>query len=297
MPVSPRILRADIDDLRRRPFFATAREEERHEWIIKAGRRILVRHGRCNLTFAGFALGLRIGAATLRRHFLGFDDILCEIFKRHLVALNAHMARVPHDEPDRPRKLREAYYSFTHGLGILNDDHMLITRELDFIAEGLRAPLQLTLDGLGQMMAGPHYRAALRLLDTGDLTLDTIESMLAPLLAPPQAKLEEARAEEKNPSPATLGEGEGRGEGRGEGGGGGEGGGAAPSGAHSGARSGARSGAPRGAHKAAAPPRVPFTKLGRSKPAKPPTIAAPGAETPPDWIHQAGIPLARPPPA
>jgi len=195
--ISPRILRAEADKFDRQQRFPDERDRQKREHILTAAQALLARYGRHAITFAAMAAALRMAPATLRRHFFDLDALLGAILGRHLLALAAAMGQVPFNDPDRSRKKREAYFTFTHGpYGGLTEAHLLYTRDRHFLPDDILTNLDQTREGLGDLLAGRNGRTALLLLDTPYIPLADIETMLAAL---PQEALPE-------PSPEPLAE-------------------------------------------------------------------------------------------
>jgi AcrR family transcriptional regulator len=181
--INPRILRAEADKFDRQQRFPDERDRQKREHILTAAGALLARHGRHAITFGAMAAALRMAPATLRRHFIDLDALLGEILSRHLLALAAAMGQVPFSDPDRSRKKREAYFTFTHGpFGSLTEAHLLYTRDRNLLPEDVLTSLEQTREGLGDLLAGRNGRTALLLLDTPYIIpLADIESMLAAL--------------------------------------------------------------------------------------------------------------------
>jgi AcrR family transcriptional regulator len=182
MQTNPRILRAEADKFDRQQRFPDERDRQKRELILTAAQALLSRHGSHTITFRAMAAALRMAPATLRRHFFDLDALLGEILSRHLMDLSRHLGEIPFTDPDRARKKRQAYYSFTHGpLGGLTEAHLLFTRDRHLLPDDILSNLHQTREGLGELLAGPNGREALLLLDTPYITLANIEAMLAAL--------------------------------------------------------------------------------------------------------------------
>jgi len=205
MPINPRILRAEADDLDDfSPRFRTARESARHDHILKVAQVLLARYGRHELTFTALALALRIGTATLRRHFIDLDALLGDILNRHLMDLARYLGQIPFNDPDRDRKRRAKYLEYTrNGFGGLTQAHLLFVRDRHTLPEDLLTALEQTRDGIGASL-GPDPQETLALLDTQIFTLPCIEVMLAALdtLALQQTPAPETQPAE--PAPAAT---------------------------------------------------------------------------------------------
>jgi AcrR family transcriptional regulator len=181
--INPRILRAEADKFDRQQRFPDERDRQKREHILTAAGALLARHGRHAITFGAMAAALRMAPATLRRHFIDLDALLGEILNRHLLALAAALGEVPFNDPDRARKKRQAYFTYTRAaFGGLTEAHLLYTRDRHLLPEDILTSLEQIREGLGQFLAGPpHARTALLLLDTPYIPLADIESMLAAL--------------------------------------------------------------------------------------------------------------------
>jgi AcrR family transcriptional regulator len=193
--INPRILRAEADKFDRQQRFPDERDRQKREHILTAAGALLARHGRHAITFGAMAAALRMAPATLRRHFIDLDALLGEILNRHLLALAAALGEVPFNDPDRARKKRQAYFTYTRAaFGGLTEAHLLYTRDRHLLPEDILTSLEQIREGLGQFLAGPpHARTALLLLDTPYIPLADIESMLAAL---PQEATTEATTED-----------------------------------------------------------------------------------------------------
>ena len=187
-----------MDDLPgARPRFSS-RELDREARIIAAATSTLARFGRANVTFNTFALGLRLSPATIRCHFPDLDTLLAEILYRHLAAIAAAMGEAPAGD-DLQAARRAAYVSATRsGFNAPLDAHLLLVRERYSLPADLAEPVEHLREQIGFMLAGAHGDTALSLLDTPDLLLPQIETMLAALMAPP------ARFQLVNPTPSPA---------------------------------------------------------------------------------------------
>jgi len=202
--INPRILRAEADKFDRSLRFLTERDRQRREHIVKAAQALLARHGTHAVTFGALALALRMGAGTLRRHFIDLDELLGEILSRHLLAISTALGEIPFNDPDRARKKREAYFTFTRtAFGGLTEAHLLYTRDRHRLPEDIAVNLEQTREGLGELLAGPNGREALVLLDTPYIPLANIEAMLAALPQEAEAPAE-TPAETKAETPAEI---------------------------------------------------------------------------------------------
>jgi AcrR family transcriptional regulator len=188
MHISPRIIRAEAEALGCLPKFLTDKQREQRDNILRLGRSILAKHGRDRVGFIDIAVGLNITKAALRRHFVDIDALLGNIILRHLRALVAELAKIPHDAPDRERKRRAAYIAATRTpMGGLTQDHLLLVRDLKLLPEDERIPLELLRDEIGRIVAGEHFELALELLDQPYFDANDVEAKLAPHTAPRRA--------------------------------------------------------------------------------------------------------------
>ena len=163
----------------------SSRDLDREARIVTAATSTLARFGRANVTFNNFALGLRLAPATIRRHFPDLDTLLSVILYRHLAAIAAAMGDAPAaDDPQAAR--RAAYIAATRSAyNAPLDAHLLLVRERYSLPADLAEPVEQLREQIGFMLAGAHGDTALSLLDTPDLLLPQIETMLAALVAPP----------------------------------------------------------------------------------------------------------------
>jgi AcrR family transcriptional regulator len=181
-----RILRADAEDLERTPPELTQREQERDDRILTLGQGIMARRGSHALTMSGLAQALRIGAGTLRRHFVDLDALLAALLHRHLRDIVRALAEIPQDAPNRPQKLRAAYLAFTRSdLGGLTEAHLLLVRDRHLLPEDLLTPIERRRQAIGDRLAPGQAEAALGLLDMPCLDAPRIEAALAAIVAVP----------------------------------------------------------------------------------------------------------------
>jgi|GEM_PF-1280947 len=204
MPANPRLLRAEADNLDDfTPRYRTARESALREHIVKTSQALLARHGRHDISFAALALALRIGAGTLRRHFIDLDALLGEILSRHLMDLSRHLGEIPFTDPDRERKKRAKYLEYTRTpFGGLTEAHLLFVRDRHTLPEDLLSSLEQTRDGIGNLL-GPDPHETLTLLDTPYISHPRIEAMLAalePFALPEPAEPAEPATEPTEPA-------------------------------------------------------------------------------------------------
>ena len=187
MHISPRVIRAEAEALGCLPKFLTDKQREQRDNIQRLGRSILAKNGRDRVRFIDIAVGLNITKAALRRHFVDIDALLGNILLRHLRALVAEIAKIPHDAPDRDRKRRAAYIAFTRTpMGGLTQDHLLLVRDLKLLPEDERIPLEVLRDDVGRIVAGDHFEVALELLDLPHFDAAYVEAKLAAHMAPPR---------------------------------------------------------------------------------------------------------------
>jgi AcrR family transcriptional regulator len=206
MLIPARILRAGAETIAPANPFPTARERARHERILKVAKSLLAQHGRPKISLQTLATGLSMSAATLKKHFADLDSLLADILRTHLLALSTAIGAIPRDHPNRPAAMREAYYAFTRTpIGGLTDDHLLLTRDSQFLPEDERTVIEQTHANFGYMLAPACPAEAMLLLDAPYLALARIEFILAPLLAPQEATQTKppARRTEK-PAPPKL---------------------------------------------------------------------------------------------
>ncbi len=198
MPTAARTIRTHIDDLPGARPRLSSRDLDREARIVAAATSILARFGRANITFNDFAVGMRMAPATIRRHFADLDTLLADILYRHLAAIAAALGDAPAgDDPQAAR--RAAYVAATRSaFNAPLNAHLLLVRERYSLPADLAEPLEQLREQIGFMLAGAHGDTALSLLDTPDLLLPQIETMLAALVAPP------VRFQMVSPTPAPA---------------------------------------------------------------------------------------------
>ena len=175
-----RIIRADVENLERDPPELTPRELEQYNRILLVAEAVMAQHGIYTMTISSLAHGLRMGAATLRRHFSDLDMLLATLLRRHLRKLAYAVGKVPNDVPNRPRKMRAAYLAYTRiATGGLTEAHLLLVRDRHLLPDDLRAPIEATRRDLGGSRASPNAEDVLGLLDLPNLDAPRIEAALA----------------------------------------------------------------------------------------------------------------------
>jgi AcrR family transcriptional regulator len=205
MYASARTLRVDLRDVDHPPPHRSAREQERHDRILRLTRHLMVRHGRHAICMQSLAVALGVGGATLRRHLIDLDMFLSDLLLAHLRALAAAVGAVPPDAPECARQRRAAYHAYTHtALGGLTDLHQLLVRDRHTLPEADRAAIEEIRSAIGDSLgAGDYAYEALLLLDAPYIEPDRIEHMLRP--SPPATVTTTAAApEQARPAPPRL---------------------------------------------------------------------------------------------
>jgi len=186
MRTPDRILRADAEKLERDPPDLTQRELEQYTRILTVAEGLMARHG---MTASGLAQALRMGPATLRRHFSDLDILLATLISRHQRKLIHALGQVPRDAPNRPQKLRAAYLAYTRSdPGAVTDAHLLLVRDRHLLPEDLLTHIEATRRNLGETLAPGQAEEALALLDMPALNAPCIEAALAAITATEQPK-------------------------------------------------------------------------------------------------------------
>jgi AcrR family transcriptional regulator len=179
-----RILRADAEQLERDPPDLTTRELEQYTRILTLAEGIMARRGIHTITMSGLAEGLRMGAATVRRHFSDLDVLLATLIGRHLRKLACAINKIPQDAADRPQKMRAAYLAYTRkDPGNYTDAHLLLVRDRHLLPDDLLTHIDRTRRDLGETLAPGFPEEILTLLDLRTLTAPRIEATLATIIA------------------------------------------------------------------------------------------------------------------
>jgi AcrR family transcriptional regulator len=189
MPIPPRILRAEIEDIPGARPKLNARERERQQVILTAGRRVLVNHGAAAIRLTDLATALGMSPGTIRRYFPDLDYLLGEILRAHLLALSSAIGQalhgIPFGAPHRQGTARAAYVAATRTiLGGLTEGHLLLVRERHTLPPDQLATIEQLREGLGEVLAGELGHAALALLDKPEFSAAQVEAMLRTLAAP-----------------------------------------------------------------------------------------------------------------
>jgi len=181
MNTPARILRVTVENRHPRPE-PSERELAREDRIIAAAQTAFAAHGRATVTLTGMAQALRTSCYILRHCFCDLDALFAEILKRHLVYLARIIGDAAHyDDPDAFRKRRAAYLAATRTiLGGLTEAHLLLVRDRHLLPEDLLPHIEAFRNDIAHLVAGPHGRKILTLLDSPDWTPDDIEDFLAP---------------------------------------------------------------------------------------------------------------------
>jgi AcrR family transcriptional regulator len=179
-----RILRADAEDLERDPPDLTPREVEQYNRILAVAEGIMARRGIHTMTVSGLAEALRMGTATVRRHFSDLDALLATLLCRHLRKLAYAIGKIPHDVADRPQKMRAAYLAYTRKeLGGYTEAHLLLVRDRHLLPHDLLGNIEATRHDLGDILAHGFAEDVLTLLDLRTLDAARVEATLATIIA------------------------------------------------------------------------------------------------------------------
>jgi AcrR family transcriptional regulator len=184
MKTPDRLLRADAEDLERDPPELTPRELEQYTRILTLSEGIMARKGVHTMTLSGLAHALKMGSATLRRHFSDLDVLLATLISRHLRNLVQAIGKVPHDAPERPQKMRAAYLAHTRtDRGTYTDAHLLLVRYRHLLPDDLLTPIECCRRDIGDRLAHGFSEDVLDLLDLRTLDAARIEATLATIIA------------------------------------------------------------------------------------------------------------------
>jgi AcrR family transcriptional regulator len=204
-PIPARILRAQVDDRFGRPP-QSAKEIARDQRIVTEARYLLVRNGRPAFTMVNLALALRMSPATIRLAFCDLDNIVFEIIRLHLAAIETAIAALPADTQDLARARRAVYLGMARTeSGALSEAHCLLVRERHALPADLTERLDALRGRIGAALGGAHAGMVLAVLDTPDTDPQLIEAMLAPLnIATPATPRPTPSPPPPAPVPATL---------------------------------------------------------------------------------------------
>jgi len=180
MPISPRTLRLQAQEIDRKPVDLTTREKNCRDRILATGGALLARNGTHSVTIADLAIGLNIPAAVIRRHFATMDGLLAELLLLHLQQVSRAIGNVAFSDPNAHQARRAAYFAATHTHGgAFTDLHWLLLRDRRMLSGEDRAAIEIVRDQIGQVMAGDLAEIAFHLLDSECLGLAAIEASLA----------------------------------------------------------------------------------------------------------------------
>jgi AcrR family transcriptional regulator len=191
MHTPARILRGELEDIPGARRLLSAREMDRRDTILAAGRRVMANHGCRAITLPALATALFMAPGTLRRYFPDMEALLGEILRAHLHAIADALGRVQATGAEYRPALRAAYRAATRTpMGGPTEAHLLLLLERHHLPPDERDSVETTRALLGETLAGEHGAIALGLLDMPDLDTPTVEAMLA--LLPTTASAESA---------------------------------------------------------------------------------------------------------
>ncbi len=180
MKPSHRALRDRIDAIPGNHPSLTAREQDRQEQIVTAGRTLFAEFGASSFTLSAFALALRMSPAIIRRHFIDLDSLLVHILNRHLLTLSTVMGTLPRSANDRHAARRRAYLAHTRTpLGGLTEAHLILVRDRHLLPQTDRDRIETIRANLANLMAADHAGTVMELLDMPTMDLADIDAVLA----------------------------------------------------------------------------------------------------------------------
>ncbi len=180
MKPTHRALRDRIDAIPGNHPHFTAREQDRQEQIVTAGRTLLAEFGARSFTMTAFALAMRMSAASIRRHFIDLDSLLVHILNRHLLTLSTVMGTLPRGANDKHAARRSAYLAHTRTvLGGLTEAHLLLVRDRHLLPQADLERIETIRANLAPLLAAEHADAVLAWLDTPTIDLADIDAILA----------------------------------------------------------------------------------------------------------------------
>ena len=198
MKPSHRALRDRIDAIPGNHPHFTAREQDRQEQIVTAGRTLLAEFGANSFTLPAFALALRMSPASIRRHFIDLDSLLVHILNRHLLTLSTVMGTLPRGANDKHAARRAAYLAHTRTpLGGLTEAHLLLVRDRHLLPQVDRDRIETIRANLATLLARDHADSVIEWLDTPTMDLADIDAILA-------ARAAAHAAPAPQPAPATT---------------------------------------------------------------------------------------------
>ena len=180
MKPSHRALRDRIDAIPGNHPHLTAREQDRQEQIVTAGRTLLAEFGASSFTLNAFALAMRMSPASIRRHFIDLDSLLVHILNRHLLTLSTVMGTLPRTANDKHAARRAAYLAHTRTpLGGLTEAHLILVRDRHLLPQADRDRIETIRANLATLMAADHADSVIEWLDTPTMDLADIDAILA----------------------------------------------------------------------------------------------------------------------
>jgi AcrR family transcriptional regulator len=163
--------------------------------------------GFANITFAAFAVAMRIGIATLRRHFCDLDALLAHLVRLHLQALSDAIADIDPEAADPARARREAYLAATRQPGGFTADHLLLVRDSPALPADELISIDAARKALARQLAGPNCDCPDRILcmlDNPAIDRADMEHLIARYAPPPTPEQHKSdRAAPQLPTPAA----------------------------------------------------------------------------------------------
>jgi AcrR family transcriptional regulator len=169
-------------DSRLGPAVLSESEIERENLILTEMRAILLRGGRPGLTMTDLALGLRLSRSTIRTAFCDLDNIVFEIIRRHLMAIEEAVLAIPLGTPDLYAARRAAYLKLaSDGAGGVSDSHAILVRDRHALPPDLAEQVTALRQRLGGLLAESRPGIVLDLLDSAGIAAEEVEGMVAGL--------------------------------------------------------------------------------------------------------------------
>jgi AcrR family transcriptional regulator len=177
-------------------FPLTDRECRRHDTIIECGRAVMAEKGFANIAFTAFAIAMRIGVATLRRHFCDLDALLAHIVRLHLQALTTAIGNINPEAADPARARREIYLALTRRpSGAFTDDHLLLIRDSPSLPPDELVSIEAARQNLARLLAGANCDCPERILcmlDNPAIEVADMQELIAKYAAPLTAEQQKA---------------------------------------------------------------------------------------------------------
>lgn len=188
MDTTLRALRLGAEDVTRQTpsRIYTKRDWETHDAIVETCCEIFAKWSVHRITLSNMALAMRLTSQRFRRFFPDLESVLAHILEKHLRECAETVAGIPAEMPDRRRRQRAAYFSFTRKpLGGFTSAHTLLVQQRHLLPPDLLKPIEAAYRSLGEIMGGRYPDHTLDLLECLAFNAEDIERFM-PLLERPE---------------------------------------------------------------------------------------------------------------